>query len=250
MSDHWEFYFTRMDVSPVAILVDMGIAEEAPREELSQLVTLRISLLDPDEDGLPGQNEHETLDRLEDALQDGLAELDAETDYVGRMTMDGLRVMFYYTGDADEVAANLTTTMESYPDYQFQPQTEADPDWSRYFEMLFPSERDQQIIGNAHVLENLLQAGDNNEIERDVVHWTYFPTAETRRAFEQAIHELGYQTFDQQDQATGDNSFSIGFSKVSAVDFVTINNVVLELFDLAEEHHGEYTGWETSVQKG
>jgi regulator of RNase E activity RraB len=33
------------------------------------------------------------------------------------------------------------------------------------------------------------------------------------------------------------------------VDLRTINDVVLDLFDLAGECAGEYDGWETSVEK-
>jgi regulator of RNase E activity RraB len=249
MSDHWEIYFTRVDVSPVAVLVDMGIADEAPREELGELVTLRISVLAPDEFGQPGAKEDETLDRLEDALQDGLAELDGETDYVGRMTMEGVRIMFYYTSEPAAVEACLRATMQTSPAYQHELLAEADPDWTRYFELLYPSERDQQIIGNSHILESLQQAGDNNDLEREVAHWTYFLDADSRSAFERAVHGLGYMTRDSRDQATGDNPFSLCISKVSAVNFETINGVVLELFDLAEAHNGEYTGWETTVQK-
>lgn len=249
MSDHWENYFTSVNSSAVAVLVDMGIAEEAPRAELGQLVMLRISLLSPDESGLAGKEEHEALDLLEDVLQDGLAELDCETDYVGRITMEGSRVMFYYTSDAPAVEASLRATMEAHPAYQVQLESEADPEWMRYFEMLFPSDRDQQLIGNAHILFNLEQAGDDHEIEREVAHWSYFPTADSRAAFEKAASTLGFQTIDHQDQATGGNPFSLCVSKVSAVDFGTINVIVLELFDLAEEHGGEYTGWETTVQR-
>jgi uncharacterized protein (TIGR01619 family) len=250
MSDHWEFYFTVPQDAPAAILVDMGIADEAPRAELSQLVTLRIPVLNPDEHGLPNEDEHETLDRMEDALEEGLAELDNEVDYVGRITMSGSRVMFYYAADPAEVEASLKATMESYAPYEFELQTDADPEWSRYFEMLYPSDRDQQLIGNTHILESLQQAGDKNEIEREVIHWSYFPTAENRTAFETLIKERGYLKVDQQDQSTGDNPFSLGYSKISAIDFETMNETVLELYDLVDENNGEYAGWETTVQKG
>lgn len=44
--------------------------------------------------------------------------------------------------------------------------------------------------------------------------------------------------------------FALTVDRVNAVDFTMINNVVLELFDLASEYNGAYDGWETSVETG
>ena len=44
--------------------------------------------------------------------------------------------------------------------------------------------------------------------------------------------------------------FALTIGRVSAVDFTTINDVVLELFDLAKEHDADYDGWEASVETG
>jgi len=250
MSDHWEFYYTGIDDHPAGILVDLGIVDDAPRAELGELVTLHLQLKRTDEYGMPPAEDVEPLDRVEDFLEEGLAELDAETDYVGRCTSQGLRVFFYYTSDPSAVEVCLKSTMATLPDFQCEVKTENDPEWSRYFEVLYPSDREQQIIGNAHVLANLQSAGDKPEIEREVVHWIYFPNPDLRANFQRIVQELGLETVEKQDQSVGDNPFSLCIGKVMSLDEIAINELVLELFDLAAENQGEYTGWETSVQRG
>jgi regulator of RNase E activity RraB len=62
--------------------------------------------------------------------------------------------------------------------------------------------------------------------------------------------QKGYKLVSQKDDAKGERKFGLMLSKVHTVDFGTINDVVLELFDLAGECSGDYDGWETSVEKG
>lgn len=249
MSNHWEFYYTAIDDQPVGILVDMGIAGVAPRTGLPQLVLLRIPLLQTDEHGLPTEESHALMDRVEDALEDGLEGIPAETDYVGRFTTQGSRVFFYYSSDASAVEAGLKSTMSAFPEFSVETRIESDPEWNQYFETLHPNEREEQVIANGHILQSLQNAGDHPEVVREVQHWVYFPNAEARGSFEQRVQQLGYQTTERQDQSVGPNPFSLCVSKPTSLEDMTINDVVLELFDLAQEYDADYTGWETSVQR-
>ena len=114
----------------------------------------------------------------------------------------------------------------------------------------YPSPRAYQTIMNHRVLGSLEQHGDQHDIERVVTHWIYFDTAADRDRFMAAALQKGYKLVAQNNDAKGERKFGITLSKVHAVDFRTINDVVLELFDLAGECAGEYDGWETSVEKG
>jgi len=61
---------------------------------------------------------------------------------------------------------------------------------------------------------------------------------------------VGRKIVAQNDDAKRERRFGLTLSRSHAVNFRTINNVVLELFNLADECAGDYDGWETSVEKG
>jgi len=250
MSDLWEYYYTGIDDQPAGILVDLGVGRDAPHSDLDQVVTLRIQLNRSDEYGFPVEEDIERLDIVEDQLEDGLETLSSPCLYVGRVTVQGTRTLYFYTSDPAAVQASLKSSMEQAPELKFEVASELDAEWSQYFDQLYPSDREQQIIGNIHVLESLQNAGDKPEIPRDVVHWTYFPNAEMRGQFEARAKELGFDVLDQQDQSVGENPFSLCIGKKHTLEEEVIHPLVLELYDLANEHQGEYTGWETAVVRG
>ena len=141
-------------------------------------------------------------------------------------------------------------TMVPFPEYEFEVGSRPDPDWSTYREFLYPSPRAYQTIMNHHVPENLKKAGDHHGIEREVTHWIYFQSADDRERYLKAALDLGHKLVSQNDDGKGERQFGLTVSKFHAVDYGTINDAVLGLFDLAGEHAGDYDGWETSVEKG
>ena len=52
MSEHWEFYFTKVDEQIASTFVDLGIREEVPIPGVSDLVWLRVHMRAPRPDGL------------------------------------------------------------------------------------------------------------------------------------------------------------------------------------------------------
>jgi regulator of RNase E activity RraB len=140
--------------------------------------------------------------------------------------------------------------MVPFPEYEFEVGSRADQQWSTYREFLFPSNREYQTIMNSRVLSELEKSGDNHDIERSVCHWVHFATAEDRRRFVEIARSKGFSEASSNDDGQGERPFGLSIARVHAVDYLTINHVVLELFDLAEEHQGEYSGWETSVEDG
>jgi regulator of RNase E activity RraB len=148
----------------------------------------------------------------------------------------------------------MTTVMDPFPEYEFEVGSRPDSDWNTYREFLHPSRRIYQTILNRRVLDSLAKHGDRHDIEREVTHWIYFQSPEERgRYLSNAVakgYKVGRTVVAQGDDAKGERRFGLTLSRCHAVDFGTINDMVLELFDLAEECAGDYDGWETSVEKG
>jgi regulator of RNase E activity RraB len=88
----------------------------------------------------------------------------------------------------------------------------------------------------------------------DVSYWLYFRSPEDRDRYSKAAVRKGFKVdrklVAQVNDAKRQRRFGLTLSRFHAVDYRTINDVVLELFDLADQYAGDYDGWETSVEKG
>ena len=250
MSDNWDFYFCQVEGHPASIFVDLGISRELPLADLTFLAWLRLYSRQPREDGLSSKDEHERLCEIEDALRPALEATDSKIIFVGRNTSNCCRDFYFYAENGTQAESCLSMMMIPFAEYEFEVGSRPDLDWNIYCKFLYPSRRACQTIQNQHVLEALEKHGDHHDIEREVTHWLYFQSPEDRERCVQAAIDKGYKIVGQKDVANEDRPFGLVLSRFHAVDFGTINDVVLELFDLAEVCAGGYDGWETSVEKG
>lgn len=249
MSDEWDFYFCHVDDKPASLFIDLGIRDDAPLSGLTEMAWLRLYMREPRDDGLSGKTEYERLTEIEDALSEAISD-DPKVAYVGRNTSDGCRDFYFYCCNGHTAESCLSSAMVPYSEYEFETGSRSDEEWSTYFEFLYPSDREYQMILNGRVLANLESHGDKHHIEREVCHWVYFKSSDDRSRFLRTAIEKDYKLVNEHDDGEGDRAYGLTVGRVNAVDFTTINNVVLELFDLAIEYNGDYDGWETSVEAG
>ena len=80
------------------------------------------------------------------ALEDDLAKRNQGRQgvYVGRLTTRGRRIFYFYTDDPETLEAELTTTLGRHPAYRFHVSGRPDPEWSTYFDFLYPGAEDYQ----------------------------------------------------------------------------------------------------------
>ena len=250
MSDSWDFYFCQVDDHPASIFVDLGIHDDVPVADLSDMAWLRLYMLQPREDGLYGKEEYDRLIEIEDALTEALANAEIKIAYVGRNTSNGCRDFYFYAANGTQAETCLSMSMVPFPEYEFEVGSRPDPDWGTYREFLYPNPRALQTILNRRVLDSLEEHGDHHDIEREVTHWIYFQSPDDRARYLNAVVQKAYKVVSQNDDGKDKRQFGLTISRSHTVDYRTINDVVLELFDLAGECSGDYDGWETKVEKG
>ena len=102
---------------------------------------------------------------------------------------------------------------------------------------------EEQISKNDDVIQQLIKAGDNQSIEREIEHFIYFDTIEKKNAFCSEISNLGYRYEDM----GGD--IGVQIQKNSTAERNKINAVVLEVCNISAKHEGSYDGWGCLVQK-
>ncbi|MFC4099164.1 ribonuclease E inhibitor RraB [Paenibacillus xanthanilyticus] len=99
---------------------------------------------------------------------------------------------------------------------------------------------------NRHIIHKLAQLGDRLDKPRDVHHWLYFHSAASRNQFKARVQQDGFQIVDQADQ---ENKYRLRIARAETVELLAISDVTDFLVRTAEQHDGEYDGWETMVVK-
>ena len=250
MSDEWEFYFTSVNDNIASILVDVGINDRVPDDDRSWLLRVWFYFESTGETGLPDEEESEKFAPIEEALTEAVQNsLDAVL--AGRITTDGRREFFFYAPNFAGFEEAVTRCMTEYPNYEWEVSSEGDGDWNLYSGLLYPGPGDWQQIQNRQLLELLVQNGDTLEKKRTVSHWAYLPDESSRDQFVAAIKEKGFDVTEQtsEDDPGLENQYGVAFERIDHVDWESINQVTLELFELAASLSGNYDGWETTVEK-
>ncbi|MBJ2172794.1 DUF695 domain-containing protein [Aureibaculum sp. A20] len=243
----WASYFTRVDDKPASIRLNLGLNDLAPIEKYEHRVWFSVQLLDPDNNGFTTREEFPTICKIEDDISEALEKKGAIA--AGALKTNGTFDVYFYTSATIDIAEMAATVMQNHPNYRYATDTKVDTNWSDYFDFLYPAEFEYQTILNQRVLTNLDKEGDNPAIERPVDHWLYFQTEADRNAFITTIEKLGYKILSQEKIDRNINSFQLNISKVSDVNWNTINDNVWELITLTKENNGVYDGWGCPIAK-
>ena len=102
---------------------------------------------------------------------------------------------------------------------------------------------------NRRVLEALAEKGDVHETPRKVDHWLKFADEAGRDACRDTLLAIDFSLEGESRSEDGDGALPcwLQVSRVDSVDSHTINGITLELLRLAQEHGGDYDGWECPV---
>jgi regulator of RNase E activity RraB len=246
--DAFDFYFAKVEGDLASIFVNMTIEKRAPVARYGGLIVVRVTMLDPRDDGLSSNEEFDALVAVETALSDAMTARDNAI-YVGRVTYAGLRDFYYYAIDANSAGNAATRGMKASPEYKFEVLSEADAGWTTYRDFLYPSARDRQRMGNRHVCEQLYDGGDPLTEPREIDHWAFFETAAARDAFVVKATAIGYKLRAnlEPDPAENRNGYAAEIYREDVPGTPLFDAITLELFDLATQCGGEYDGWEAPV---
>ncbi len=242
MSQDWDVYFLRVEDKPASILVDLGIANEAPIKALPYMSYIRVRMSAPRSDGLASEEEFEALKSLEDAMVGDLTR-DGETIYVGRNTSDGCRDFYFYTAQPNGWDGRVNRLMLLFAPYKFDCGSRNDPEWKTYFEFLYPSDIDWVQIKSRRVCSILQRHGDLLTEEREIDHWAYFPNADARVSFIEAVLKLGFRLRSLIEPEEAKGSYGVHIYRTDIPALGAIDEVTLPLFKLAVELGGDYDGW-------
>lgn len=246
--EDWDFYFTNVDDILSSFYVDLGLSKVAPINDKPNLIWISLNMNNSREDGLSSNEEFDTLSEIEDRLQEYITNRHNSI-YAGRLTTDGRRDFYFYMGDTTLYDKTISESMVAYPSYSFDFGIKEDKPWKSYFEFIYPNPRQFQSLQNRRVVENLEKNGDTLTKARPVEHWIYFKSENDRNVFLSKIENLKFEIISKNAETIfGDFSYKLHISRIDTVDLDSVNDYVLDLWEIAEGCNGEYDGWETSVE--
>jgi regulator of RNase E activity RraB len=190
------------------------------------------------------------LNTMEDALTERL-EKDCDACLAGRITGEGRREFYYYGRSPVNLSVIVEQELAIFPGYRCDFDTQPDPDWRQYLDVLYPTEENYERIKNMAVLEALGNAGDDPEIVRPVWHYIFFNSDDRRKRFIEWSKDNGFQ-YSERVRSDGPGKLEPGMVCVVRSHSARpdeIDNYVLEVFGAAKQFGGRYDGWETRVEK-
>lgn len=243
MSDEWIFFPCQIGEHTASIFFDHGIRDRMDSAAPKQLLKVRANFKQPRSDGMPGNEEFQSLKALEDGLQAAVQQF--ESIYVGRITTDGHRQFYIYTSEPGDSWASALKTLGAAHGYPLSSALKPDEKHAGYWQELFPTEEDWQVIQDLRVIDALGQEGDDGSAPRSIDHWAFFLSPPSADNFCQWAREKGY-TFVKKDLAE-DGRFRVSFSHDGTVRLADITSHTIVLRRKISEMGGEYDGWETVV---
>lgn len=244
--EDWNIYICQIDEQPASYFLNLALTQIAPLTSKPILLWLEIQMNHSREDGLSSDEEFDQLIEIEDQITLSLATHPIL--YAGRLTHNHLRDFYFYCEDGLDVNHIIHQVMQSYPNYNYRFGQKSDPNWSTYFDYMYPSPEIMQIISNNAVIENLEKHGDSLEIARPVDHWIYFKNKSDQAIFLELIKPLGFEIVQQNEiKDRTDSPYQLQISRIDHVNHHAIDTCTLQLWKFAQQVNAEYDGWETQV---
>ena len=247
--ENWNFYITEYDSLLISNFLDLELVKIAPILQADQLLSIKIKLKYPQENGLSSNEEFDDLNKIEDKLIEILNDINLIY-YAGRSTANGFRIFYFYTDQNFNLETNNQHLKTNILNYDLDISLENDKEWNHYLTVLFPDEEEMQMIQNLDLITYIEDQGDDLSKEREVYHWLYFKTKNDRANFIKEIISTEFKIISEDyHKDIEDYKYSLTISRIDYIDWESINDIVISLMRLSKQNNGEYDGWETSLEK-
>jgi len=243
----WDNYVTMFDNKPAFVLVDSALAQSAPLLSHPDLVLCRIPVHSFRENGLPSEDAFKAIYGFEDQAVAIARKADSNI-YAGRLGVGKLVTYHFYTNASQALIKQFQTSSELNAITPFACKAMADPQWSFYFDFLYPQPETRNSIENEKVREALRNAGDDGSALRKVDHYAYFKDLASLEKYASLVLQKQYAIDRQSTAADERGEWLLLFSKSQKP--IEIDSDTWALSEQAVALKGKYDGWECPVVRG
>jgi len=245
VAERWHTFPAQMGEHRAFITFDESYAREAPKDARSVLVKVRAVIKKPNASGMPTDQEFPELRALDANLETSFNSNGGR--FVGNVTVNGRRYFYYYVSCTENDAAELIQRTSRETGYDLAYVYEEDSAKQGYFNDLYPTPDDWQMIKDLQVLDVLRERGDATQKPREISHWAYFADPEQARRFADWAKANNYNVGDIEPLETSGKT-TVRLSHVGTVVLEDITRHTIGLNRKARELNGDYDGWETSIE--
>jgi hypothetical protein len=245
--NEWDVYMAQYEKGIGSTIINLSLKEKAPLKQFPYLLQIGVKLITCNKEGLPGEDEFETLYGVSDTMK-AITDALVANHAAGTFSYQCQRTDYYYIADTNGVRKAITQAFEAlFPNYSYTIKLQPDPNWQAYLEFLYPNEVSFEYMQNEKVILALQKAGDKLQKPRQVDHWIYFKSEADREQFIAFVLKENYKVEKKEQRRDGTLPFTLQISRVDRVDADSISLITIVLRKKAKELFGDYDGWETSV---
>ena len=241
--EDWDAYLCRwFDEQPASVRVNLALLDFEEKDTYTKRIQLSVMLKNPDENGLPTEEEEETLYQIEDLVESIIKE--KQDILAGFLRWDKRLSIFAYVEDEKGYEEAFAVALkEQFPDYEYQFWVDEDEEWETYF-TLYPDKYEYKAIMNNRLIDQIQMDGDTM-VPRVLEHCLYFKTQKARKEFLEKVETEGFRRIDERADEVVDETNEYPYQIVVGRedDFRNANSVTWYLMETAEELDGEYDGW-------
>ena len=248
MQGYWEEYIKIVDSHPAMISLNVSASEDGSNEDHGYVAFVKVKLKVPTEDGFVAKDEIEEITFIEDRLElESLRYRHGQ--YVGRVVSQSHITFIYYLKLDFEWGDSVNAAMSHFQDYSFEFGSRVDSEWEVYQKLLFPTDKEWQIIHNHHACDELSGAGDTLQTQRAIEHTSFFKTPQVREQFSEFIVSEDFKILENIEPSVETPADGVKFYRIDVPPYHAIDNLTMTLIEYSKSYDGEYDGWETSLVK-
>lgn len=229
--------------SPVRIDVDLSLADELPLIGKPLLLWVFIKLKEPDDAGICREPECSRLQQMREAIESAL-KTHVGARFSGSRMSDGWCELYFYARSGKGLTSIVGQILEPFDGYAFDTGSSRDEKCEHYENELYPDTLMLHQIQNRHIIEELREAGDDLDAEREVEHYLFF---QLEGQAERAVRELEVSGYRLKDVVEEEGEYAHGriVVRVQDVTEARMMETVEELLETVIKEHGIYEGWST-----
>lgn len=242
----WRFFPCTMGEDTAFVYLNVSLSKSITHVP-SSLAKLKLTYKNPHPNGLPTNDEFEVVSQLEEQI-DKFSKEEGDW-YVGRITVSGHRHFYIYTGRVKSAWRDFVARLRDDSSYEISLSFRNDPDHRGYYDELYPTEDDWQVIKDLQVIENLESHGDDGSEPRKVDHWVYFPDKASSVDFIIWAEKDCFTEEPEHSHESEDGKYCVRLFHHGTIKIGDISSHTILLRRKAAEYGGDYDGWETPILK-
>jgi hypothetical protein len=246
--EEYGVFFRESNGHRSSVIVNLSAGDSAPIAELPALLRVMIALPMPAFGSqMPGENG--TYVGIELELVAAM-ERKAGAVFAARELTQGQMKFYFYVPPGTAATPIVAKVVENFPNIPYRLFQIADPEWTVYFDELYPTRIEFQLLRSQEQQPLAEEAGEDLQVPRPICHWVYFSTTTSRDQFIERVRPKGFKlhVLERREDDTFECPYCVELARNDRADHPYLDELVHWLERQADECGGAYDGFEAEAR--